>query len=175
MKIKITCETKKYIPIDELVEFQGALKTITKDEIEKLKKSIVKYGFSFPVFIWNKNILDGHQRIAALESLIDDGYTCGDIPVVFIDAKNKKEAAEKLLLINSKYSVIDQNGFDAFVGDFEIDIIDIGELLNIPEIDLTLPDFEPSTEDDQGDLDQLKPKIIECPHCGEKINLREQE
>jgi ParB-like chromosome segregation protein Spo0J len=34
--------------------------------------------------------------------------------------------------------------------------------------------FEPGTEDDQGQLDQLEPKWIDCPHCGKEFDLREQ-
>ena len=33
--------------------------------------------------------------------------------------------------------------------------------------------FEPGTEDDQGKLDQLEPKWVDCPHCGKEFDLRE--
>jgi hypothetical protein len=36
-----------------------------------------------------------------------------------------------------------------------------------------VPDFQPTNEDDQGRLDQLEPKIVCCPHCGEDFDLRE--
>ena len=36
-----------------------------------------------------------------------------------------------------------------------------------------VPDFQPTNEDDQGRLDQLEPKIVTCPHCGEDFDLRE--
>lgn len=176
-KIKITCDIKSFVPIDNLVKFQGDLKTIEPEAIEKLKKSIVKYGFSFPIFMWQLKILDGHQRLEAVISLIKDGYELENnvLPVVPIKAKNEKEAAEKLLLINSRYAKIDQHAFDLFVEEFKLDIIDMGGLLDIPEIDFDLPNFNPTTEDEQGRLDQLEPKIITCPHCGEKFDARQQE
>ena len=34
--------------------------------------------------------------------------------------------------------------------------------------------FEPGTEDDQGQLDQLEPKIVTCPHCRTEFDCREQ-
>ena len=176
-EIKITCDTASMMPLDDLEAFQGKLKSIDSEAFDKLKASIVKYGFSFPIFVWNDQILDGHQRLAAVKKLMDDGYTLKAdlLPVVPIQAKDRKEAAEKLLLINSRYAKIDQDGFDFFVEDFDLNIADLSDMLDIPEIDFTIPDFEPVTEDEQGKLDQLEPKIIECPHCGEKFDLREQE
>lgn len=42
------------------------------------------------------------------------------------------------------------------------------------EIEAMLPDFEPGTEDEQGQLDQLEPKMVTCPHCKKDFNCREQ-
>lgn len=142
--IKITCDAATTMPIDDLEAFQGKLKSITEAEFEKLKVAILKYGFSFPVFVWRKSILDGHQRVQAVKRLIDDGYELegGMLPVVLIEAKDRKEAAEKLLLINSRYAKIDQDGFDFFVQDFDIDVVDMSGLLEIPEIYIETIDFE---------------------------------
>jgi hypothetical protein len=135
-QIKIRCNAADGLEIDELEAFQGDLKTISDDELEKLKKSILKYGFSFPVFVWENKILDGHQRLKAVKQLVSDGYKIKDnkLPVVRIEAKNEKEAAEKLLLINSRYAKIDQEGFQVFTFDFDIDILEIGNFIDIPEI-----------------------------------------
>ena len=175
-KINITCKSGELIPIDQLKSFQGDLKIITDEQLTKLKDSIVKYGFSFPIFVWGKKILDGHQRLKAITSLISDGYEIEDysLPVVQIQAGSEQEAAEKLLLINSRYATMTQDGFDIFLADFSIDIEEFGPFLEIPEIDMQLPEFEPGTIDDQGKLDQLEPKIIECPNCGEKFDVRKQ-
>ena len=35
------------------------------------------------------------------------------------------------------------------------------------------PDFAPGTEDDQGTLDELAPKMVTCPHCSAEWDLRE--
>jgi hypothetical protein len=135
-EIKIKCKVADGMALDELYEFQGELKTISDDELEKLKKSILKYGFSFPVFVWENKILDGHQRMKAVKQLVEQGCKIKDnkLPVVRIEAKNEKEAAEKLLLINSRYAKIDQEGFQVFTFDFDIDIPEIGNFIDIPEI-----------------------------------------
>lgn len=152
--IKITCKCSDSLPIDQLKAFQGKLKTIDEDSFAKLKESILRYGFSFPIFIWNKNILDGHQRFYAVQRLIEEGYELKDnaLPVVWIEAKNAREAAEKLLLINSRYAKIDQQGFEIFIEDYNIKLEDIDIVLDIPEIDLGLTkaeDYEGLTDPDE--------------------------
>lgn len=165
------------LPIEEIENFQGELKSIDQTNLNKLKSSIEQYGFSFPIFVWRKKILDGHQRLLAVRSMLEDGEELeGDLlPVVEIEAKDEREAAEKLLLINSRYAKINQSGFDEFIAKFRVNMEKFQSMIEIPEIDLTVPDFDPGTEDDQGNLDELDPKIVECPHCGQEFDLREQE
>ena len=131
--IKITCKGSATVPLDTLQNFQGNLKTLDKSALEKLKRSLLKYGFSFPVFVWGKEILDGHQRIFAAKRLVEDGYSIGKIPVVEIEAKNKKEAGEKLLILNSEYGKKTNEGMLSFLDDFEV-IPDL-DILEIPSID----------------------------------------
>jgi len=52
---------------------------------------------------------------------------------------------------------------------------DLADILSIDDLDLNLPDFEPATEDDQGRLDELSPKIVACPHCQKSFDLRDIE
>jgi ParB-like chromosome segregation protein Spo0J len=102
------------MPLEDLQYFQGNLKTLDQPQFDKLKRSILKHGFSFPVFVWNDQIIDGHQRIFVTRHLVEqEGYTIdGDIPVVEIQAKDHNEAAEKLLLMTSRYGeVTDAGGF----------------------------------------------------------------
>jgi ParB-like chromosome segregation protein Spo0J len=174
-KIKITCKYEKLLPLEQLKTFQNEFKVISERNIRKLKDSILEYGFSFPIFIWQNNILDGHQRFEAVRQLIEDGFELPDnmLPTVSIDAENEQEAAEKLLLINSQYSRIEQHGFDDFVDQFDVDLDQIGTLIDIPGIDISLPEFDAGSIDEQGDLDKLDPKWILCPHCGEKFDQRE--
>lgn len=175
--IKITCEGTDYVDYKSLVPFQGHLKILTEDNLEKLKKSIIKYGFTVPGFIWKsgkkKYILDSHQRVLALSSLAEDGYTIPDIPIVYIKAKNKTEAKEKLLHITSQYGTFDRGGLDEFLLsiDSDADFLETLRLAN-DEIYLSVPDFSIGTEEEQGQLDTLDPKMITCPHCGKEFDER---
>jgi len=133
-KIEITCKGSNYILIDDLKNFQGNLKELPDEDLTRLKNSILKHGFSFPVFIWENNILDGHQRIFATRQLIDDGYAIEKIPVVEIMAKGEKEAAEKLLYINSRYAKMTESGVYDFLDDNELRLDDLDNLA-IDDID----------------------------------------
>ena len=136
-EIKITCRGQKYLSIDQLKTFQGDLKELSEDEFEKLKRSILKYGFSFPVFVWQDYMLDGHQRIFVVGKLVkEEGYAIGDIPVVEIDAKNKTEAAEKLLVLNSHYAKITEDGLLGFVSEMDLDFENFAGDLNLPDFDM---------------------------------------
>lgn len=42
------------------------------------------------------------------------------------------------------------------------------------DLETMLADFEPGTEDDQGQLDQLEPKMVTCPNCRKEFDCREQ-
>jgi len=165
-KIKITCKVQKYLPIDQIKNFQGDLKTIDRHELEKAKGSIKKYGFSFPVFVWRKYILDGHQRILATRGLLKQGYKIDDIPVVEIQATNRKEAAEKLLLVNSRYAKITKKGLAGFIEDFEIEIADIAGNIeftekNLDEFLAELMKEEEKEDPAENEIETLKPdKII---------------
>jgi len=136
MEIPITCKGQKYVKIDVLKNFQGNLKELRKAELAKLKSSIIKHGFSFPVFVWGDQILDGHQRIFATKKLLKEGYKIGKIPVVEIEAKDRAEAAEKLLFLNSAYAKITDDGLYEFLNDNALKIEDFASDLNLPAFDM---------------------------------------
>ena len=107
--IEIKCTTQDHLNLAEMTELQGTLKERTDIDYDKIKLSIIKYGFSFPMFIWRdkkdkKNYLcDGHGRFATLCKMQKDGYEIPGLPVVYIECKDKKEAKQKLLRLNSQY------------------------------------------------------------------------
>ena len=83
MDINVTCEASKRLSVEELLEFQGELKTLHVKSYNRLKNSIMKYGFAFPMFIWKgKNyLLDGHQRLRVIKN---ESFNIGFFSVSFI-------------------------------------------------------------------------------------------
>ena len=162
-KIKVTCDGTDYVDYKILVPLQGDLKIISDDNLQKLKNSIIKYGFTAPAFIWKSGkklySIDCHQRVKALNSLFADGYEIPDIPIVYIKAKDKKEAKEKLLHITSSYGEFTQDGFAAFILDAGLDISDLEIRLANDEMFVNI------------DLEKIKPPKKELLIPYEKIHI----
>ncbi len=134
--IPIRCKGNRHLPYDRLKAFQGDLKEMTEANAEKLKASILKYGWVAPVFVWGSDyILDGHGRLLVLGGLLKEGYSIADLPVVDIEAQTKKEAAEILLAINSKYQTITDEGLYQFMHDMDLNLEDLS-IFELPDIDL---------------------------------------
>ncbi len=178
--INIACRAANTLPLEKLTVIQGDLKSLSDSNSQKLKNSILKYGFSAPIFVWESgikrpkyNILDGTQRTLVLKMLQEEGYKIPQLPVVYIQAKNKKEAMEKLLHITSQYGEFEREGLDLFLLGINADeeLLETLRLSN-DEMYLNIPEFVPGTEEEQGQLDKLDPKIITCPHCGKEFDVQ---
>ena len=154
------------IAYSKLVDLQGDLKILSESNLNKLKLSIIKYGFFVPKFVWKSDgkhyILDGHQTVKACESLEAEGYEIPGIPYVEIQAKDRKDAGEKLLQINSRYGAI--NPDTTFFEDFDIDLSFLDEI-EIPELNI---DIEPNIIAGYGEkeIDENIETENECPKCG---------
>lgn len=147
--IPIRCKGNRCLPYDRLKTFQGDLKEMTEANAGKLKSSVLRYGWVAPVFVWGGDyILDGHGRLLVLGELLKEGYTIDDLPVVDIEARTKREAAEILLAINSKYQTITDEGLYRFMHDMELDVEDLS-IFELPDIDLG--DFEAGFFTEEGE------------------------
>ena len=156
--IKIKCNAENTLELAELTEFQGGLKQRTDIDYDKIKLSICKYGFSFPFFVWkngSKNyLLDGHGRFATLCKMQKDGYTIPPLPVVYVSCKDKKEAKEKLLRLNSQYGKMTKESVLEFCSDIEVNFDEIA----LPD---TVIDFSESGEIEETEGDDEAPEVDE--------------
>lgn len=131
--IRISCEGSEKVKLSELDIIQGNLKTMSEAAYEKLKNSILRHGFSFPVFLWRDpesgrlKIIDGTQRVRALRRMIREGYTLerDEIPAAMIEAKDKKEALSKILAAISEYGKYSKKTVSDFI---ELSKLDFSEL-----------------------------------------------
>ena len=160
--IPVTCDPENRLarvaPAD-LQRFQGGLKTLSRPEYAKLRDSILKYGFFVPVFVWQGQILDGHQRLFVVEK---EGWQIeGGVPVVEIQAKDKAEAAEKLLVISSTYGKVDPQGLYEFTEAHDIPLTDF-EIPDLPDfnVDKYLAEFY--KDEHPGDPDEV-PEVPDDP------------
>ena len=170
MDIRVTAHGADVLPIDALIEFQGALKTITRANLDKLKRSILKHGFTAPIFVWkgvDYHILDGHQRLKALIELRQEGYDIPLLPVVYIDADSEAHAKEKLLYITSQYGDFSTAGFYEFTQELDATFEDLrftGGDFFTPEA----TDYEVPADNKDIDEDAMLDTENECPKCGFK-------
>lgn len=139
--VEITCEGSRWIKLDDLVPFQGDLKTLSKMDFDKGTKSLKKHGFTFPFFVWeNKGklmVLDGHQRDRILKQHRSEGKKLPDkFPAVGVRAKSEKEAKEKILLLSSQYGKYSYDSVYEFIEQSDLDFSDLSELIDLPQIDL---------------------------------------
>ena len=127
--ISIKCDNEKTLELAEMTELQGGLKERTDIDYDKIKLSIIKYGFSFPFYIWKSGktnyILDGHGRFETLCRMQKDGYIIPPLPVFYIKAKDKAEAKQKLLRLNSQYGKMTKESVLEFAEDLEINFDEI--------------------------------------------------
>lgn len=140
-RIKIVCDTKHSLPLDKLLPFQGELKSLTEKKYEKLKASLLRHGFSFPEFVWKSGkrsfILDGHQRVHALKRLRSEGIVLdGNVPVVYIQARNKKHAKELVLAATSQYGDMDEDSIYKFVKEADLNWPELKFSLDFAEINM---------------------------------------
>ena len=137
--IEIKCQGAAVLSIDEVRNFQGKLKTLSEESYQRLKQSILDLGFSFPLNIWKHNgrnlIIDAHQRVDTMLRMRSEGYIIPPLPVVYIDAKDKQEAARKVLAATSQYGEIKPDNLHSFLTEFNLDVKDMIDTLQFPEID----------------------------------------
>ena len=159
-------------PIDRLV---GYARNPRKNDhaVDDVAAAIREFGFRVPVVAKSDGtVVDGHLRLKAAKKL---GLT--EIPVVLADDMTDAQIKAFRLSVNKV----------AEFADWDIDLLKL-EFTDLQDMkfDLTLtgfnldeitnvffePEFAPGTEGDQGKLDELTPKIVNCPHCGQDFDLR---
>jgi hypothetical protein len=180
--ILIACDTKDAIDWRDIKPLQGRYKTRTPEQIEKLCSLIIKRGIRFPSFITKIGddvwAIDTHGRLLAFAELEKRGCTIPPIPVVYVNAKNKKEAKQLLLECDSRYGTASQEGFEEFVEDLDVSAFEDEADMNRFYSGLELPDIfglerqEIVLDVDDSDFvkhEELIKKLKICPKCGAEL------
>jgi hypothetical protein len=172
--VQIRCKAAVNLDLDQLTPMQGDLKELSQSNFNKLKQSILRHGITFPFFVWQSDgsnyILDGTQRDRVLTRMAEEGFHIAALPCALIEAKDRKQAAEKILLISSQYGKMTNNSLEQFLSENDLDLMELNDELELPSIDLEFfrgADFEPVSADEQGRLDKKNP--VTCPACGNEF------
>jgi len=164
----------KMVRTTDLIPYARNSRTHSEAQVAKIAASIKEFGFLNPIIIDGESgIIAGHGRVMAANKLGLQSVPC--IEAVHLSEAQKRAyviADNRLALdagwdndlLKIELQDLDANGFDLSLTGFEV-----GEIAAL----FDQPEFAPGTEDDQGKLDELSPKMVQCPHCGQEYDLRE--
>ena len=160
--------------VDALIPYARNARTHSDEQVAQIAASITEWGWTTPVLVDDSaGIIAGHGRVMAARKL-----GIKDIPTITASGWTKAQKSAYILADNQ----LPQNaGWDTEM--LKVEVMD----LDAEGFDLSLmgfgdeemkqwffePDFAPGSEDDQGRLDQLEPKMVACPNCGEAFDSRE--
>ena len=164
----------KTASVASLIPYARNSRTHSDAQVGKIAASIREFGFLNPIIVDGANgIIAGHGRVMAAQKLglqtlpvIEAGHLTEAQKRAYIIADNRLalDAGWDNDLLKIELQDLEADGFDLSLTGFEI-----GEMAAI----FDEPNFAPGSEDDQGRLDQLEPKMCQCPNCGEQFDLRQ--
>jgi ParB-like chromosome segregation protein Spo0J len=164
----------KKISVADLIPYARNSRTHSEAQVAKLAASIKEFGFLNPIITDGENgIVAGHGRVMAAQKLGLDALPCIEAghlteaqkrAYIIADNRMALDAGWDNDLLKIELQDLDGEGFDLSLTGFEIE--EVAQLFDEPN-------FEPGTEDDQGKLDELAPKMVTCPHCAAEWDLRE--
>jgi transposase len=105
-------------------------------------------------------VLGGNMRLKACK---EAGLK--EVPVIKVKDLTEEQQREFIIKDNVGFGEWD---WDLLANEWDTDLLEDWGLF------VEAPDFEPASEDDQGKLNELDPKLVDCPHCGKEFDIREQ-
>ena len=118
---------------------QEDFKELPKLERQRLKASFVENDFADPFKVWEDEngkrfCLDGKHRTLLLKELIEDGVDVPLLlPALFMDCKDKKDAARLVLVYSSSYASITMEGMNDFIKNYDLELNELKEFINLPK------------------------------------------
>ena len=162
-------------PTDSLIEYARNPRK-NDHAVDRVAAAIREFGFRVPILAKSdKTIVDGHLRLKAAKKL-----GLEEVPVLLCDDMTDIQVRAFRLSVNKVSEFADwddemlrveldelgKDGFDIELTGFSLD--------EVQALSFDGSDFEPGSEEDQGQLDKLDPKIVTCPHCSKEFDSREQ-
>lgn len=167
--LQVTYQTPK-----DLIANDRNTRTHSDLQVDQIKRSISEFGFTNPILVdENNTVIAGHGRLRAAIEMGLDGVPTIELSNLSPEQKAAYVIADNQLALNAGWDIdllseeltmLDEVGLDISLLGFNDN--EIAELMGIS------PDFAPATENDQGKLDELDPKWVDCPHCGKEFDLR---
>ena len=164
--------SQKIVSVEDLIPYALNSRTHSDAQVAQLAASIREFGFTNPVLVDEQNnLIAGHGRLLAARKL-----KLTEVPAVVVTGLDDRKR-RALVIADNKLALNADWDEEALRVELEDLAGDFGELMGFSDDELVAllktPDFAPGTEDDQGKLDELAPKMVTCPHCQIEWDLRE--
>lgn len=171
-KIKIPNLNPEMIKLENIKPYKKNPKKHSKTQIKNIAESIEQFGFRWPIILKSKKeplIIAGHGRYLAAKKL-----EIKELPVLYAEDLNEKQLKafrirdnktgisewEKGFLIEELHDLMEEK-VDLTITGFEEQ--EIKELLDVSE---------EKEEELCKELEVKQERIIECPKCKTKINIK---
>jgi ParB-like chromosome segregation protein Spo0J len=162
--------------VSDLLPYVNNSRTHSEEQTTQIASSISEFGFTNPVLIDDtNNLIAGHGRLLAAKKL-----GLEEVPAIILSGltKAQKKAyviADNQLALNAEWDLdtlkLEIEGLKEL--NFDVDLLGFDDsFLDVIAFD---EDFDAGTEGDQGQLDKLDPKYVDCPHCKKTFDLRDIE
>ena len=166
--------TIEHLATASLIPYARNAKKHDASQVAKLAGSIREFGFNNPVLIDADNgIIAGHGRVLAAQSL-----NLETVPCIRLGHLTDTQRRAYILADNRLAEIgggWDEEMLKLELADLAAADLDVAELgFEAETLALEPPNFSPGTEDDQGKLDQLEPKMVKCPNCQTHFDCRGQ-
>lgn len=156
-----------YKSVDDLIPYENNPRK-NDEAVDYVAKSIEEFGFKVPIVIDENNIIvAGHTRLRASKEL-----GLKEVPTIVANDLSAEQVKAFRLADNktSEFAEWDEELLTSELEGLE-DLLVNMEDFGFQKLDV--PDFSPTGEDEQPRLDELDPKIVQCPHCGSEFDLNE--
>ncbi len=166
----------KKVAVEKLIPYARNSRTHSAEQVDQIAASIKEFGFLNPIITDGENgIVAGHGRVMAAKKLGLKELPCIDASHLTETQRRAYIIADNKIAINSDWDTemlrVEFHELQEMAFDLELTGFSLDEMTNI----FDEPDFQPGSEEDQGKLDQLDPKMVICPHCCAEFDLRSIE
>ena len=141
--------------------------------IDAIIASLRRFGQQKPIVIDRNNIVRaGNGTLEAARRLQWESIDC------VVTSLNGSDAVAYAIADNrtAELAEWDEEILRATLEGLAVDDVELLEAAGYDESEIAALEvaFDPGTQDDQGQLDQLEPKIVTCPKCQMEFDCREQ-
>ena len=141
-----------WVPVDELLEYEGNAKLHPSEQVDQIASSIEEFSFADPIGAWhdddgNAVIVEGHGRLLAARKLGIE-----QLPVIFLDYLSDEQRRAYALVHNQ---LTMNSGFD-------FDVLS-DELESITDMDMSTFGFVQDAIDEMGLDEDGTPSSAEVP------------